>query len=133
MFDLVKSERQGKSIRITQGDIREVQLAKAAIRGGLQTLLGEWDLEESDLDHIHIGGAFGSTINKEDAIEIGLIPELDSDKIHILGNSAGTGASMVLLSKREKHLAERIPCKVKHIELALREDFQEAYIRAMDF
>ena len=133
IFTLVVAQGEQKAIMITQGDIREIQLAKAAIRGGLQTLLREWGLEESDLDGIHIGGAFGSTINKEDAVEIGLIPELEMDKIHILGNSAGAGASMVLLSKREKDRAEKIPSKVRHVELALREDFQEAYIKAMDF
>lgn len=133
IFTLILPRGQQKAISISQGDIREVQLAKAAIRGGLQTLLGEWGFEESDLDGIHIGGAFGSTLKKEDAIEIGLIPNLELDKIHILGNSAGAGASMVLLSKREKELAEEIPHKLEHIELALREDFQNAYIRVMDF
>ena len=133
IFTLVPARGEQKAIRISQGDIREVQLAKAAIRGGLQTLLREWGLEESDLDGINIGGAFGSTLNKEDAIEIGLIPNLELDKIHILGNSAGAGASMVLLSKREREFAETIPNKVQHLELALREDFQTAYIKAMDF
>jgi len=133
IFILVPPQGEQKAIRISQGDIREVQLAKAAIRGGLQTLLREWGLEESDLDGIHIGGAFGSTLNKEDAVEIGLIPDLELDKIHILGNSAGAGASMVLMSKDEKDLAETTPSKVRHVELALREDFQNAYIKAMDF
>lgn len=133
VFCLVLAKEEKKEIKISQGDVREVQLAKAAIRGGLQVLLREWGLEESDLDGIHIGGAFGSTLNKMDAIAIGLIPDMELDKIHILGNSAGAGASMVLLSKREKTLAEEIPDKVRHLELALRDDFQEAYIMAMDF
>ena len=133
IFTLVTPQGEQKAISISQGDIREVQLAKAAIRGGIQTLLREWDFEESDLDGIRIGGAFGSTIDKEDALAIGLIPHMELDKIHILGNSAGAGASMVLLSKREKKFADTIPNKVQHLELALREDFQTAYIKAMDF
>lgn len=132
-FILAEAKDKQKEIKITQGDIREVQLAKAAIRGGLQILLREWGLEESDLDGIHIGGAFGSTLNKKDAIDIGLFPSLGLEKIQILGNSAGAGASMVLLSKRERELAEEIPSKIQHVELALREDFQEAYIKAIDF
>ena len=82
---------------------------------------------------IILAGAFGSYIDKHSALEIGLLPDLSADKISSVGNAAGAGASMALLSKDCRKKAEVLAAEVEHIELSANPEFQEAYIRAMGF
>lgn len=120
-------------IVITQKDIREVQLAKAAIRAGINILMKCLEVQASDLDRINIAGAFGNYIDKESALAIGLAPEIELEKIVSVGNAAGVGASIALLSKSTKKDAEDIGKKIEHIELSTYEGFQEEYFNAMKF
>ena len=131
-FILVYKEN-GEDIVITQKDIREVQLAKGAIEAGITIMLNELEKSVDDIDRIIVAGAFGNYIDKESAKEIGLLPDVDVNKIVFAGNAAGTGVSMALASDRETELAESIPEKIKHIELAQNEDFQNIYLNAMSF
>lgn len=122
-----------KDVILTQKDIRELQLAKGAIYTGIILLLKEAELSPSQLDHIDLAGAFGSNIDLKKAIHIGLLPRIGLDKISYIGNGALDGASKVLLGEISKAEAENISKKIKHLELALCEDFQEEFLNAMNF
>ena len=134
------TEHEGKpafglsgEVILTQQDIREVQLAKGAIRAGAETLMQSIGLTAHDLDGVLLAGAFGSYIDKHSALEIGLLPDLSANKISSVGNAAGAGASMALLSKDCRKKAEVLAAEVEHIELSANPEFQEAYIKAMGF
>ena len=86
-----------------------------------------------ELEKVSIAGAFGSYIRKESAINCGLIPEIDHEKIFSIGNSAGIGASMALLSEESFEETVKAAETIEHVELATRSDFQEKYMLAMRF
>ena len=130
---LLHRNDKGEIIRISQKDVREVQLAKAAISAGIYTLMNFAGMKEEDIEKVSIAGAFGSYIRKESAINCGLIPEIPVEKIFSLGNSAGIGASMALLSKESFDETVRIFGEIEHIDLATRSDFQDIYMTAMRF
>lgn len=120
-------------VLVTQQDVREIQMAKAAIAAGSQMLMKEAGLSLENLDEVGIAGAFGNAIDIESAKVIGLLPRVDSTKIRTLGNGAGIGASMLLLSEPCREKAEKIAASVKHVELATSTDFQMRYIEEMNF
>jgi len=134
-FLLVKGKEteNRKPIYITQRDIREVQLAKAAIYAGIKILLKEVNISPEDIQKILLAGAFGNFINKESAIRMGLIPQLPLKKVESVGNAAGRGAEIVLLSEKTRKICERISKDIKYVELSSRPDFQEEFIKAMFF
>jgi uncharacterized 2Fe-2S/4Fe-4S cluster protein (DUF4445 family) len=122
-----------KEVILTQKDIRELQLAKGAIYTGIMLLLKEAKLTVPQLDSIILAGAFGSNIDVKKAIHIGLLPPIESNKISYIGNGALEGASKVLLGEISKEEAESISKKIKHLELALCKDFQDEFLKAMNF
>lgn len=130
---ILVSKENGEDIVITQNDIREVQLAKGAVSAGIALMLEETGKSVSDIDRVIIAGAFGSYIDKKSAVTIGLLPEVDEEKIISAGNTAGAGVAMVLVSDAEMALVRSIPEMVEHIELAEKEGFQRAYMKAMGF
>ena len=134
-FLLIKSKEteSGNPIFLTQKDIREVQLAKAAIYAGIKILLKEVNISPEDIQKILLAGAFGNFIDKKSAIRIGLIPYLPLEKIESAGNAAGRGAEIVLLSKKMREVSQEISNKVKYVELSSRTDFQEEFIKAISF
>ncbi len=134
-FLLVKGKEteNGKPIYITQRDIREVQLAKAAIYAGIKILLKEVNISPEDIQKILLAGAFGNFIDKESAIRMGLIPQLPLKKVESVGNAAGRGAEIVLLSEKTRKICEKISKDIKYIELSSRTDFQEEFIDAIFF
>jgi len=131
--EIVLSKNDKADIIITQKDIREVQLAKGAIYSWIMLLLSELNEEIKNIDRIILGGAFGSYLNKVSAVEIGILPDIDLDKIISAGNTAGTGASLVLLSEAERKKAIHLAQKTEHIELADCSNFQEEFLKAMTF
>jgi len=134
-FLLVKEKEteNGKPIYLTQRDIRELQLAKAAIFAGIKILLKEVGISPEDIQEILLAGAFGNFINKESARRIELIPHLPLGRIKFVGNAAGTGAEIALFSIKMREVSQEISKKVKYIELSSRPDFQEEFIKAMSF
>lgn len=134
-FLLVKGKKteNGKPIYLTQRDIREVQLAKAAIFAGIKILLKEVNIPLEDIQEIFLAGAFGSFIDKKSAVRIGLLPNLPLKKIESVGNAAGRGAEITLCSNKMRELSQEISKKVKYVELSSRPDFQEEFIKAMIF
>jgi len=134
-FLLVKGKEteSGNPIFLTQKDIREVQLAKAAIYTGIKILLKEVNVSPEDIQEVLLAGAFGNFIDKESAIRIGLIPQLSLGRVKCIGNAAGTGAEIALLSERMREKCRKIAKKVKYIELSSSPDFQEEFTEAMFF
>jgi uncharacterized 2Fe-2S/4Fe-4S cluster protein (DUF4445 family) len=120
-------------IVILQKDIREVQLAKAAISAGIKVMLHEMRIKEDDIARILIAGAFGNYIKVESAIAVGLIPDIDRERIAYVGNAAGIGASQALLSCTKRREAEKISGSIMHLELSTYPEFQDAYLKAMTF
>lgn len=131
-FVLAQKEN-GEDIVITQKDIREVQLAKAAIRSGIASMLHIIGADSKDIETIILAGAFGNYIKKESALRIGLFPDISPDKIILAGNAAGAGACMALLSKQERTKAYIQAQKAQHVELAGRSDFQTEFLKATSF
>lgn len=120
-------------IVMTQKDIREVQLAKGAIASGIIIMLNTFNSDVSEIESISLAGAFGNYIRKESGLRIGLFPLIPIEKIISVGNAAGTGACMALLSISERAWASSQASRVTHIELASAKDFQQEFINAMSF
>jgi len=120
----------GRDIVITQKDLREVQLAKAAIHTGCTILMNKMGVSEEDIDILFIAGAFGSYINPESARTIGMYPEIPLSKVRIVGNAAGTGARMALTSKSIRLMAEEISRRVNYIELGAEPEFQDEFLNS---
>ena len=134
MKQIVVAQRSNKEpITFTQKDVREVQLAKAAIRAGINLLLKEKELDYNQIENVYIGGGFGNFMNTESAVAIGMIPWQLRDKIRSVGNCAGSGAKAYLLSKELGSKAAEISGRARYIELAARKEFQEYFIDAMAF
>lgn len=127
------TKNDGSKIFITQKDIREVQLAKGAILAGIRIMMQELHLKDQDLDQVFLAGAFGNYIRVESALAIGLLPEVKPDRVISIGNAAGAGACMALLSKETLEKANRLAREVNHIDLAEHPDFQTVYLQAMYF
>ena len=134
-FLLIEGERtvSGEAIYLTQKDIREVQLAKAAVSAGIKIILKEANIGEGDIEEILLAGAFGNFIDKKNAVKIGLIPGLPLNRIKSVGNSAGKGAELALSSNMKRQLCEEISKKVNYIELSSNPDFQREYIDELFF
>jgi uncharacterized 2Fe-2S/4Fe-4S cluster protein (DUF4445 family) len=125
-----KETSTGEDIAFTQRDIREIQLAKAAMHTGAMTLMKKKGIAETDIDILFIAGAFGSYIDPENARIIGMYPEVALKKVRVVGNAAGTGARMALASKAARKTAEVISSKVKYVELAAEPNFQMEFFNS---
>lgn len=123
----------GSPVVITQKDVREIQLAKGAVAAGIRFLLDEIGAEEKELEKIIVAGAFGNYIDVESAVTIGLLPDIDRKRIAFAGNTAGIGAAMALMSEKEMNKAMDMPDKVAHVELSSKENFQDVFMKSMEF
>jgi uncharacterized 2Fe-2S/4Fe-4S cluster protein (DUF4445 family) len=123
----------GSPILLTQKDVREIQLAKAAIAAGIDTLVKKIGINLEDIEVLYLAGGFGSYLHKASAVAIGLLPWELHDRVHTLGNAAGKGAAMALLSLRAREKCEAIRRKAEYIELSSSPEFQDAYIERMFF
>ena len=132
MFRITKNDSYNH-IYLTQKDIREVQLAKGAVLGGLNILLRHANKTIDDVDEIYLAGAFGNYINKKSALNIGLFPEIEVEKIKLIGNSSALGASMALLSEDVFVEMSELVRKIEYIELATYPTFQKEFIKALSF
>ncbi len=131
-FVLVSSkERKGKpAITITQHDIRELQLAKAAIRTGIQTLLERSGCAEDEIEQVIIAGAFGTYIDIASAVAIGMLPSLPLSRFRQVGNAAGMGARLALVSLKSRAKAQAVASRVGYIELASAPNFEPTFMQA---
>lgn len=123
----------GSPLRLMASDVRQFQLAKAAIRSGIEILMREGGMTLDQVRHVYLAGAFGSYIQTSAAIRAGLIPNFDPDRIRAVGNSAGAGARLALLSASLRQEAASISKKARYVELAGRPDFQDEFANALLF
>lgn len=123
----------GKPLYITQQDVRELQLAKGAIAAGVQILLDKYSIEIDDISEVILAGAFGNYLDKHSACAIGLIPSSLEDRVRPVGNAAGTGAKVALLSTGEYRWSARIASFVEYEELAAYPKFTEIFATALSF
>lgn len=123
----------GEAIFLSQKDIREVQLAKAAIAAGITLLCRELGIGLEDIQKVYIAGAFGNYMDADSACAIGLIPPELRDKILPIGNAAGEGARIALLSRDELAASRRLSEKIRFVELASSPDFQDCFVDELEF
>jgi uncharacterized 2Fe-2S/4Fe-4S cluster protein (DUF4445 family) len=128
-----EEESGGKPVLFSQKDIRQMQFAKGSIATGIQVLMNTMGVRSEDLHEILLAGAFGSYIHPESARAIGLVPAVPLDRIRAIGNAAGEGAKIALLSYREREAAEAMPSRVEYLELSGRVDFNEIFMKALGF
>lgn len=121
------------NLYVTQNDIREMQLAIAAIKTGIQMMLVENHLTPKDLDGIFLGGAFGNYINIKNTMKIGLLPQIEKQKVTVLGNSSLAGARGFLLSQTSRKKTESSIKKIKYFSLAANSDFQQYFLGSLYF
>ena len=120
-----------ESVKIQQKDIRSVQLAKAAIAAGIETLLETAGTTAGEIETLYITGGFGSHLNVASAVKIGLLPPEIENRTVVLGNAALAGAARVLLDQREKGELQRIAGLSRHVDLGGNPTFNEKYIDHM--
>jgi uncharacterized 2Fe-2S/4Fe-4S cluster protein (DUF4445 family) len=115
-------------VTFTQHDVRAVQLAKAAIRTGIELLLRDRGLSEDDIELVVIAGAFGAYIDVGSAIAIGLLPTLPFDRFTQVGNAAGLGVRQLLASRKTRAQARKLALQCSYVELSTRDDFQKTFL-----
>lgn len=123
----------GRVVMVTGEDIREVQLAKAAIRAGMEILLDEAGMDALDLDGVIVAGAFGTYLDVASAVRVGMFPNLPLDRFRQIGNAAGAGARQMLVSARKRLDAERLARKLQYIELTIHPRFTDVFVESLTF
>jgi len=131
--DGVRAFLLAEGVYLTQRDIRELQFAKGSIATGIKVLMDILGVRTEDLDQVLLGGSFGSYLNPESAKVIGLVPPVDVDRIIAVGNSAGEGAKIALLSYRERQVAFELPSRIEYVELSGRADFNDSFVAVLGF
>ena len=132
-FVLAYDKNGRAAVTLTQQDIRQVQLAKAAIAAGIRLLLEKLNLQPDDLDRILLAGAFGNYIKPASALRIGLLPKVAPERIHFVGNAAASGARMILLSRQARAAAGHLARKIQYVEIAHEPEFADVYTDSMTF
>jgi uncharacterized 2Fe-2S/4Fe-4S cluster protein (DUF4445 family) len=123
----------GQDLIITRQDINEIQLAKGAIRAGIDVLLDYAEISAEMVEEFIIAGAFGTYINIPSAIQIGMFPLLPLNRFHQVGNAAGAGARQMLLSVEQRSLADEIAKRVRYIELSTYPNFTNIFSKSLFF
>lgn len=123
----------GREIVLTQPDIRQVQLAKGAIRTAITVLERISGTPEGEVAELMLAGGFGNYLNVRSAVRIGLIPKMPLDRIIYVGNAAGLGAQMALVSETERRRADELSARIRHVSLAAYPGFQELFLEAVTF
>ncbi len=129
---LVYLDPGGQHVCLTQKDIRQFQLAKAAVQAGIRMLLEQKGLTLEQVDRLYIAGVFGGHISKKSAVLTGLFPDIAREKIVIAGNAAGDGVAKALLSEAFLQQTEQVGSEAVHIELAQQEAFQKEFLASME-
>jgi uncharacterized 2Fe-2S/4Fe-4S cluster protein (DUF4445 family) len=121
-------------VAVTQDDIRQVQLAKGTILCGVRLLMEELGIGVPRIARVYLAGAFGNFVDKRSALGIGMLPPgIPPDRILSVGNAAGQGARMALLSKAVRRRAETLSRRIEYFELSKHPRFEECFIESMAF
>lgn len=127
------SSGSGQDITVTRKDINEIQLAKGAIRAGIDVLLEDAGLPADSIDEFIVAGAFGTYLDISSAIKIGMFPSLPLSRFQQVGNAAGAGAVQMLVSKRQREKAAGLALRLNYIELTTNKDFRDIFFRGLLF
>lgn len=120
-------------VHFSQDDVRAVQLAKAAIRTGVELLCAKAGLRESDIEHFIIAGAFGAYIDVHSGIAIGLFPDLPAPRFKQVGNAAGVGVRQMLASRQARARAGELASICRYVELSSIPEFQKVFLQHIGF
>jgi uncharacterized 2Fe-2S/4Fe-4S cluster protein (DUF4445 family) len=123
----------GRDLIVRREDVKEIQLAKGAIRAGIEILLAEAGLRLDDIQEFVVAGAFGTYLDLRSAIRVGMFPDLPMGRFRQVGNAAGTGARQLLVSAAQRQEAARIARQVEYIELTTHPEFTQAFVKALTF
>lgn len=124
----------GREILITRSDINEIQLAKGAIRTGIEVLLKSASLTAEDIEDWIIAGAFGTYLDVSSAMTIGMFPpNLPLDRFHQVGNAAGVGAKQMLISQQMREEAKKLIKEIEYIELTIYPEFKKLFLESLYF
>jgi uncharacterized 2Fe-2S/4Fe-4S cluster protein (DUF4445 family) len=134
-FLVVPAERSGhgRDVVVTRADVNEIQLAKAAIRAGIDVLIAEAGTTPARVDRVVLAGAFGTYVDVASALAIGMFPPIPIDRFSQVGNAAGAGARELLVSGRVRQEASHVAERVEYVELTGRPAFADAFARALGF
>lgn len=134
-FVLVPAGTRGneRDIVISRKDINEIQLAKAAIRAGVEILMDRAEVTAAEVDQFIIAGAFGTYIDIASALRLGMFPPVPVNRFHQVGNAAGVGAKQMLISRARRELSVQIIRQIEYIELTTETDFSDRFLQAMFF
>jgi uncharacterized 2Fe-2S/4Fe-4S cluster protein (DUF4445 family) len=120
-------------IYITQADIRELQLAKGAVAAGIESLLDVWGASTDNIDRVFLSGAFGTYVRRESVLQIGMLPPFPLEKISSVGNAAGQGAKLGLLSRTKWEQVQKLVECIEYFELSFYKKFSDIYMNSMYF
>ena len=134
-FTLVAAEESGNGspVYLSQKDVREVQLAKAAIAAGIQLLQKELGITTDQIAHVYIAGAFGNYMKPKSACDIGLIPICLKERIVPVGNAAGEGSKIALINREELFYSDILAKEISFVELAASPEFQDCFVDELEF
>jgi uncharacterized 2Fe-2S/4Fe-4S cluster protein (DUF4445 family) len=132
-YFVLHADELAKPILLTQADIRQVQLAKAAIRTGAESVLEEAGVEPGSIERVFVGGAFGSSLRAESLLALGILPEALQGRIHPVGNVAGMGAKLALIFPERLRAARRLARRIRHVPLAEKPDFSSRFASHVGF
>jgi uncharacterized 2Fe-2S/4Fe-4S cluster protein (DUF4445 family) len=132
-FEIVpeQASENGRSITLTQGDVRAVQLAKGALRTGIDLLCREMKIPRPS--KILLAGAFGSHIEKRDALQLGMFPSMKEEEIEVVGNAAGAGAILALCDEAYFGRSRDVAKATQVVDLAGHPDFQAMFVQSLTF
>lgn len=124
---------RGVPVMLHALDVRQLQLIKGSILAGAKILLEHWGASAADVKRVLIAGAFGQFVRKTSLLDIGLIPAVDPEVVHFIGNAAGIGARMALMDRGVWRRAEAVRERAEYIELGGHQAYQDAFGEAMGF
>jgi uncharacterized 2Fe-2S/4Fe-4S cluster protein (DUF4445 family) len=120
-------------VTITARDVREVQLAKGSIVAAVTLACRHVGLDPADLDEVLIAGAFGNYLRKASVLRIGLVPEIDPERVRFVGNAAGVGARLALLDREVLERGRELAARAEYLDLATHQDYQTIFMNALAF
>jgi uncharacterized 2Fe-2S/4Fe-4S cluster protein (DUF4445 family) len=130
-FKLAEAEQGGQGVIITQNDISQALLAKGAIRAGIDLLMEQQGVAAGEIDEVLIAGAFGTCLDSGNAVRIGMLPQVSTDRIKVVGNAAGAGVCLMLASQEARRHAEKLARSVTYLELTVHPKFTLFFVEGM--
>jgi uncharacterized 2Fe-2S/4Fe-4S cluster protein (DUF4445 family) len=133
VYPLLSATETQRESTLSQSDIDQILLAKGAIRSGIAILMDYLKVEAQEIEEVLIAGAFGSYLNPYHAIQIGMLPQIDLSRIKAVGNAAGAGARLMLLSESMRQKALGLSIRIEHLELNTYPDFEMFFANGIRF